>query len=29
MELKGSDAKAVETLPHPDPGMLAYCPGAN
>ena len=25
MELKGSDAKAVETLSHPDPGMLAYC----
>jgi hypothetical protein len=25
MELKGSDAKAVETLSDPDPGMLAYC----
>jgi hypothetical protein len=25
MELKGSDARAVETLSHPDPGMLAYC----
>ena len=24
MELKGSDAKAVETLSHPDPGMLVY-----
>jgi hypothetical protein len=24
MDLKGSDAKAVETLSHPDPGMLAY-----
>ncbi len=23
MDLKGSDAKAVETLSHPDPGMLA------
>jgi hypothetical protein len=25
MELKGSDAKAVETLSNPDPGMLADC----
>ena len=25
MELKGSDAKAVETLSHPDPGMLVFC----
>jgi hypothetical protein len=25
MDLKGSDAKAVETLSHPDPGMLACC----
>jgi hypothetical protein len=24
MELKGSDAKAVETLSHPDPGMLTH-----
>jgi hypothetical protein len=24
MELKGSDAKAIETLSHPDPGMLVY-----
>jgi len=24
MDLKGSDAKAVETLSHPGPGMLAY-----
>lgn len=24
MELKGSDAKAVETLSHPDPGILIY-----
>jgi hypothetical protein len=24
MELKGSDAKALQTLSHPDPGMLAY-----
>jgi hypothetical protein len=24
MELKRSDAKALETLSHPDPGMLAY-----
>ena len=24
MDLKGSDAKAVGTLSHPDPGMLAY-----
>ena len=24
MDLKGSDAKAVETLSHPDPGMLAH-----
>jgi hypothetical protein len=25
MVLKGSDAKAVETLSHPDPGMLVCC----
>jgi hypothetical protein len=25
MELKGSDAKAVETLSHPDPGTLVCC----